>query len=339
MRKSLIITLSFLIIFSCSQNQKEPKLTYLDYSNRSDKLSGGVKVIPIKTPEGTFNVWTKRVGNNPTKKVLLLHGGPGANHEYFQAFDSYFPNESIEYYYYDQLGSAFSDKPKKESLWTIERFVDEVEQVRLALDLDSSNLIILGHSWGGILGIEYALKYQKNMKALIISNMVPSIPDYVKYANDVLAPKLDQEVLEKLRIYEAAEDYTNPEYLSLVQENYYPKHVLRMPLNEWPDPVKRSMAGINYDLYLKMQGPSEFGVVGDAILKDWDRKADLPKLTIPILTIGGAHDTMDPKQMEWMSTQVQNGKYLHCPNGSHWSMYDDQETYFNGLTSFINFLP
>ena len=339
MRKSLIIILSFLIIFSCSQNQKEPKSTYLDYSNRSDKLSGGVKVIPIKTPEGTFNVWTKRVGNNPTKKVLLLHGGPGANHEYFQAFDSYFPNESIEYYYYDQLGSAFSDKPKKESLWTIERFVDEVEQVRLALDLDSSNLIILGHSWGGILGIEYALKYQKNMKALIISNMVPSIPDYVKYANDVLAPKLDKEVLEKLRIYEAAEDYTNAEYLSLVQENYYPKHVLRMPLNEWPDPVKRSMAGINYDLYLKMQGPSEFGVVGDAILKDWDRKSDLSKLTIPILTIGGEYDTMDPKQMEWMSTQVQNGTYLHCPNGSHWSMYDDQETYFNGLTSFINFLP
>ena len=339
MRKSLIITLSLLIIFSCSQNQKESKSTYLDYSNRSDKLSGGVKVIPIKTPEGTFNVWTKRVGNNPTKKVLLLHGGPGANHEYFQAFDSYFPNESIEYYYYDQLGSAFSDKPKKESLWTIERFVDEVEQVRLALDLDSSNLIILGHSWGGILGIEYALKYQKNMKALIISNMVPSIPDYVKYANDVLAPKLDQEVLKKLRIYEAAEDYTNPEYLSLIQENYYPKHVLRMPLNEWPDPVNRSMAGINYDLYLKMQGPSEFGVVGDAILKDWDRKADLPKLTIPTLTIGGEYDTMDPKQMEWMSTQVQNGKYLHCPNGSHWSMYDDQETYFNGLTAFINSLP
>ena len=112
-----------------------------------------------------------------------------------------------------------------------------------------------------------------------------------------------------------------------------------MPLIEWPDPVNRSMEGINYDLYLKMQGPSEFGIVGDAILKDWNRKADLPKLTIPILTIGGAHDTMDPKQMEWMSTQVQNGTYLHCPNGSHFSMYDDQETYFNGLTAFINSLP
>jgi proline iminopeptidase len=339
MKKIILLILNIVIFISCSQNQKESKSTYLDSSNRSDKLSGGVKVIPIKTPEGTFNIWTKRVGNNPSKKVLLLHGGPGANHEYFQAIDSYFPNESIEYYYYDQLGSAFSDKPKKESLWTIERFVDEVEQVRLALALDSSNLIILGHSWGGILGIEYALKYQKNIKALIISNMVPSIPDYVKYANDVLATELDQEVLKKLRVYEASEDYTNPEYLRLIHENYYPKHVLRMPLNEWPDPVKRSMEGINYDLYLKMQGPSEFGIVGDVILKDWNRKADLPKLTIPILTIGGAHDTMDPKQMEWMSTQVQNGTYLHCPNGSHFSMYDDQETYFNGLTAFINSLP
>lgn len=296
-------------------------------------------MIEIETPSGKFNVWTKRVGNNPTKKVLLLHGGPGANHEYFQAIDSYFPKESIEYYYYDQLGSSFSDKPKDESLWTIERFVDEVEQVRLALGLDENNFIILGHSWGGILGLEYALKHQNRMKALIISNMVPSIPDYIKYANDVLAPKLDPSVLKKIREYENAGDYTNTEYLGLIEEHYYPKHVLRMPLEEWPNPVTRSLAGLNYEIYLKMQGPSEFGVVGDALLKDWDRKNDLKNLKIPVLTIGGQYDTMDPKQMEWMSTEVQNGTYLHCPNGSHWSMYDDQETYFNGVTGYINSLP
>ena len=296
-------------------------------------------MIEIKTPSGKFSVWTKRVGNNPTKKVLLLHGGPGANHEYFQAIDSYFPKESIEYYYYDQLGSSFSDKPKDESLWTIERFVDEVEQVRLALGLDENNFIILGHSWGGILGLEYALKHQNRMKALIISNMVPSIPDYIKYANDVLAPKLDPSVLKKIREYENAGDYTNTEYLGLIEEHYYPKHVLRMPLEEWPNPVTRSLAGLNYEIYLKMQGPSEFGVVGDALLKDWDRKNDLKNLKIPVLTIGGQYDTMDPKQMEWMSTEVQNGTYLHCPNGSHWSMYDDQETYFNGVTGYINSLP
>ena len=296
-------------------------------------------MIEIETPSGKFNVWTKRVGNNPTKKVLLLHGGPGANHEYFQAIDSYFPKESIEYYYYDQLGSSFSDKPKDESLWTIERFVDEVEQVRLALGLDENNFIILGHSWGGILGLEYALKHQNRMKALIISNMVPSIPDYIKYANDVLAPKLDPSVLKKIREFENAGDYTNTEYLGLIEEHYYPKHVLRMPLEEWPNPVTRSLAGLNYEIYLKMQGPSEFGVVGDALLKEWDRKNDLKNLKIPVLTIGGQHDTMDPKQMEWMSTEVQNGTYLHCPNGSHWSMYDDQETYFNGVTGYINSLP
>ena len=337
MFKKILFLLSLLTI-SCGQNLDSTN-KYLDYSSKDDKLSGGVKMIEIETPSGKFNVWTKRVGNNPTKKVLLLHGGPGANHEYFQAIDSYFPKESIEYYYYDQLGSSFSDKPKDQSLWTIERFVDEVEQVRLALGLDENNFIILGHSWGGILGLEYALKHQNRMKALIISNMVPSIPDYIKYANDVLAPKLDPSVLKKIREYENAGDYTNNEYLGLIEEHYYPKHVLRMPLEEWPNPVTRSLAGLNYEIYLKMQGPSEFGVVGDALLKDWDRKNDLKNLKIPVLTIGGQYDTMDPKQMEWMSTEVQNGTYLHCPNGSHWSMYDDQETYFNGVTGYINSLP
>ena len=337
MFKKILFLLSLLTI-SCGQNLDSTN-KYLDYSSKDDKLSGGVKMIEIETPSGKFNVWTKRVGNNPTKKVLLLHGGPGANHEYFQAIDSYFPKESIEYYYYDQLGSSFSDKPKDQSLWTIDRFVDEVEQVRLALGLDENNFIILGHSWGGILGLEYALKHQNRMKALIISNMVPSIPDYIKYANDVLAPKLDPSVLKKIREYENAGDYTNTEYLGLIEEHYYPKHVLRMPLEEWPNPVTRSLAGLNYEIYLKMQGPSEFGVVGDALLKDWDRKNDLKNLKIPVLTIGGQYDTMDPKQMEWMSTEVQNGTYLHCPNGSHWSMYDDQETYFNGVTEYINSLP
>ena len=334
--KNLLLLISICLLSCKSPNKSN---SYLDYSGRSDKLSGGVKIIPINTPTGKFNVWTKRIGNNSSKKVLLLHGGPGANHEYFQAIESFFPKESIEFYYYDQLGSEFSDKPKDESLWTIERFVDEVEQVRQALKLNSENFIILGHSWGGILGIEYALKYQKNLKALVISNMVPSIPDYIDYANNVLAPKLDPEVLKKIRKYESAEDYTNPEYLSLIENHYYPKHVLRMPLENWPNPVLRSLTKLNYDIYLRMQGPSEFGVVGDALLKDWDRKNDLKKLKIPVLTIGGEHDTMDPKQMEWMSKEVQNGTYLYCPKGSHWSMYDDQETYFNGVTDFINALP
>ena len=295
-----------------------------------------IKIIKISTEYGNFNVWTKKVGNNPTKKVLLLHGGPGANHQYFKGFESYFPGEEIEFYYYDQLGSTLSDNPQIEELWSIEHYVEEVEQVRKALGLNKDNFIVLGHSWGGILGIEYALKYQKNLKALIVSNMVPSVPDYNSYAKNVLALKLDPEVLKEIRVYEAVEDYTNERYLKLIHDNYYPKHVLRIPAEDWPEDVSNAFAEINFPIYLKMQGPSEFGIVGDASLKNWDVTSDLNKIEIPFLSVGAEHDTMDPKQMEWMADQVQNGSYLHCPNGSHMAMWDDTENYFRGLINFIN---
>ena len=144
-----------LILAACSAPEAPVNVeesNYLNYSQRDDKWTGGVKVIPVETEIGTFNVWTKRVGNNPDMKVLLLHGGPGATHEYFESADSYFPNAEVEYYYYDQLGSGNSDNPEDERLWDLERFVDEVEQVRIALGLDASNFVLLGHSWGGILG-------------------------------------------------------------------------------------------------------------------------------------------------------------------------------------------
>ena len=178
-----------LILAACSAPEAPVNVeesNYLNYSQRDDKWTGGVKVIPVETELGTFNVWTKRVGNNPDMKVLLLHGGPGATHEYFESADSYFPNAEVEYYYYDQLGSGNSDNPEDERLWDLERFVDEVEQVRIALGLDASNFVLLGHSWGGILGMEYALKYQENLKGLVISNMVASAPEYMKYAQEVL---------------------------------------------------------------------------------------------------------------------------------------------------------
>ena len=308
---------------------------YHDTTGRTDIFAGGIQMIPIQTVKGTFNVWTKRVGNNPKTKVLLLHGGPGATHEYFECFDSFFPQEGFEYYYYDQLGSAYSDNPNDSSLWNIDRFVEEVETVRKALKMDSSNFILLGHSWGGILATEYALKYQRNLKGLVISNMVPSVPEYNAYANNVLAPMLPKDILAKIRSYEAKGDYTNPTYLQLIADNYYPEHVLRMPPATWPDPVKRAFAKMNYPLYLQMQGPSEFGIVGNASLKNWDRKPDLNKIKVPVLSIGGEYDTMDPKAMEEIAKLVQNGQYLYCSKGSHMSMYDDQQTYFTGLIKFI----
>ena len=316
--------------------QTDPAVNYFDTTGRDDVLAGGVRMIPITTPAGEFKVWTKRVGNNPRKKVLLLHGGPGANHAYFEAFDSYFPGEQIEYYYYDQLESTHSDQPGDSTLWTIERFVDEVEQVRQALGLDSSNFYLLGHSWGGILAIEYALAHQGKLKGLIISNMMASIPAYNRYAEEVLAPQMPAEVVAEIKALEAAEDYGDPRYEELVMSNFYTDHVLRMPLEEWPEPVLRGFGGLNYDIYLAMQGPSEFGIREGAVLEDWDRFEDLRNIEVPTLTIGARYDTMDPEYMKRMADQLPAGSYLYLPQGSHMAFYDDQQRYMRGVIDFIH---
>ncbi|WP_426092753.1 proline iminopeptidase-family hydrolase [Flavobacterium sp. DSR3-2] len=336
--KVLICSVISVFIFSnCQEKSKEDsvKANYLDFSKRDDQLTGGIKMIPIKTPKGTFKVWTKRVGNNPKIKVLLLHGGPGLTHELYEAFDGYFPNESIEYIYYDQLGSYYSDQPNDNSLWTNDRFVEEVEQVRIALGLDSSNFYLMGQSWGGILAMEYALKYQKNLKGLIISNMMASAPAYNKYAEEVLGPKLPKAVFDQIKTFEKNKDYTNPKYTELLFKYYYTEHILRMPVDQWPESINRTFKHINPNVYVYMQGPSEFGITGNASLKNWDVTARLKTISVPTLVIGAKYDTMDPKHMEWMSKEVQNGSFLFCPNGSHLSQYDDPKTYFPGVIKFL----
>ena len=341
MKKILLFILAVFVLQSCAgqtetnQSANAPKATnaYLDYSGREDALSGGVRMIPISTPKGPFRVWTKRVGNNPTIKVLLLHGGPGVTHEYLEGLDSYFPAAGIEYYYYDQLGSYYSDQPKEPELWDLPRFVEEVEQVRQALKLDKNNFYLFGQSWGGVLAMEYALKYQQHLKGLIISNMMASGPAYNEYANKVLMPAMDQKVLAEIKQLEAKKDFENPRYMELLIPNHYVQHILRMPPDQWPDPVNRAFKHMNPAIYIPMQGPSELGLSGK--LLNWDRTSDLPKIAPPTLVIGAKYDTMDPAHMEMMAQKVQKGRYLFCPNGSHLALYDDQKVYVEGLIRFI----
>ena len=328
-----LVSLALCLLASVMSPAHAAPAAYFDSSGRDDVLSGGVKMIAIQTPKGAFRVWTKRVGNNPTIKVLLLHGGPGATHEYFEAFDSYFPKAGIEYYYYDQLGSAYSDQPDEATLWDLPRFVEEVEQVRKALKLDKNNFYLYGQSWGGILALEYALKYQQNLKGLIISNMVASIPAYNRYATQVLMPAMDQKALAEIKELEAKGRYDDPRYEELLMKHFYVDHILRMPQDQWPDPVTRAFAKINKKIYIPMQGPSEMGASGKLV--KWDRTADLPKITVPTLSIGAHYDTMEPAQMERIAKDVKKGRYLYCPKGSHLALYDDQQTYMAGLTKFI----
>jgi proline iminopeptidase len=248
--------------------------------------------------------------------------------------ENFFPQEGIELIYYDQLGCGISDNPNDTSLWDLPRYVEEVEQVRTALGLKKDNFYVLGHSWGGILAMEYALKYQANLKGLIISNMMASGPEYDKYAEEVLSKKLDPAVLKEVKDIEAKGDYANPRYMELLMPNFYAQFICRLPMETWPEPMTRSFGKMNQSLYVTMQGPSEFGLSGK--LEHWDVKARLPELTVPTLTIGATNDTMDPEHMKWMSTQVKNGNFLLCPNGSHMSMWDDQKTWMDGIIKFIN---
>ncbi len=332
--KRLLCALFVLAIISCNSNNNNKETVVAATDDLYKEIqTGGVKVIPIETPKGTFNVWTKRIGNNPKIKLLLLNGGPGASHEYFECFENFLLPEGVELIYYDQLGCGLSDNPKDTTMWDLGRFVEEVEQVRKALNLNKDNFYLLGHSWGGILAMQYALKYQDNLKGLIISNMMMSCPAYGKYAQEVLAPQFDPKVLDTIRQIEAKRDFQNPKYMELLMPHFYAKHICRIPLDQWPEPLNRGLSKMNQSLYVTMQGPSEFGIGGNLI--NWDVTKELPTIKTPTLTIGGKHDTMDPEHMKWVSTQVQNGRSITCPNGSHMSMYDDQKNYFPGLIQFI----
>jgi len=220
----------------------EASISYLDYRTPGDYQAGGVRLIDLD--EG-YRVWTKRIGNSPTK-VLLLHGGPAATHEYLECFESFFPQAGIEFYHYDQLGSYYSDQPEDLDLWTIARFVEEVEQVRKALGLNRDNFYLLGSSWGGMLAMEYALKYQDNLKGLIVCNMTADFGKYAAY-NAQLRAQLPSDVLETLERYESRGEYHDPDYQELVFAEYYNRHICRLP--EWPDPVLRAFKHTNQQLF------------------------------------------------------------------------------------------
>lgn len=333
MRFSFPFLALLLLIASCQSPAPQPQAqapdpcAYLQYTTNDAVQAGGIHMVKLK--EG-YQVWTKRIGNSPTMKVLLLHGGPAGTHELMIAFESFFPQANIELYQYDQLGSYHSDQPDDMSLWTIERFVEEVEQVRVDLGLDSTNFFLLGQSWGGILAMEYALKYQQHIKGLIISNMTADFDKYEAY-NNKLRGELPKDVLDTLAYYESLEQFQHPRYLDLMYSAFYKKHICR--LEPWPEPVDRSFSHFNQVVYEYMQGPSEF--VPGGILKGWSVWDRLKEITVPTLMIGAKHDSMNPAEMEEMSKLVQRGSYLYCPNGSHLCQWDDQKVYMEGVIKWI----
>ena len=333
-RPMLALASALILVTGCrnADTAEAPPTSYYDTDGHADAWAGGARLVPISTPKGEFHVWIKRVGNNPKLKLLLLHGGPGATHEYLEAFDSFLPKEGVEYYYYDQLGSGNSDAPKDDDLWTIPRFVSEVDQVRQAIGATKDNFCLYGQSWGGLLAIEYALAHQDQLKCLVISNMMASIPAYNAYADKVLKPQMDPTSLKLVQHLEAEHKTDDPRYMSVLIPQFYEKHILRRPAAEWPDGVNRAFARLNKHVYTLMQGPSELGASGR--LEKWNRFVDLKSIRVPTLVMSGRYDTMDPAHMAAMAKQLPRGE-LAATDGSHMALYDDQANYFAKLTAFL----
>lgn len=276
--------------------------------------------------DGGYRVWTRRVGHGPIT-LLLLHGGPGCTHEYFECFERWLSPDEYTFYYYDQLGSFYSDQPDDNSLWTVERFREEVEQVRAALGLEQ--FYLFGNSWGGMLGLEYALKYQQHLRGLIVSNMTASIASYMTYLGE-LRDRLAPEEVATMKRHEAEDTLDDPEYQQLLT-TLYNRHICR--LLPWPEPVQRMFRHLAAPVYNTMQGPNEFVVTGN--FRDWDRWDDLHRISVPTLLSVGRHDTMRPEDIEKMGVLMPNSRVSVCENGSHLSMWDDAETYFGALKRFL----
>jgi proline iminopeptidase len=300
-------------------------ITPADGLNPPGVRVAGIRMLPVVG--GKYKVWTKKVGSGDVK-VLLLHGGPGFSHDYLEAMESFLPQAGVEFYYYDQLGSNLSDQPDDPSLWTLPRFVEEVEEVRRGLGLEQ--FVLYGHSWGGLLGIEYALNYQQHLRGLVISNMTAGIQSYLK-RTQALKGLLTPPSRKRLDELKAKQDYDHPDYEKIMMEELYPKMICR--LSPWPEPVTRAFRYANLKIYNQMQGKSEFLVTGN--LKDWERWERLHEIRVKTLAIGADHDEMDPDDMRRIAATVQNGRFGLCPNGAHMDMWDDQETYFKHLLGFL----
>ncbi|OIL67782.1 proline iminopeptidase [Oenococcus oeni] len=281
----------------------------------------------IVTLSDGYHVWTRKEGEGPIK-ILLLHGGPGMTHEYLEPFSDFIKGKGIEIIYYDQLGSYNSDQPDDASLWNIPRFCEEVEEVRKAWGLD--NFYLYGQSWGGMLAMEYATRYQEHLEALIDSNMVDDMDDYASYVNK-LRDSMDPEDVSYMKKIEAEDKLDDPHYNDLVMKLY---HSCICRVNPWPDAVNRSFEHTNEQVYVTLQGPTEFTITGS--LGKWSIRDRLKDIKVPTLLLGGKYDSMNPDVIKDMAGRFLNATAHICPKGSHFSIFDDAEDYFGAIESFLN---
>jgi proline iminopeptidase len=317
----LLIPLSLLFTF-IAKGQEKDSIYFVKQE------SAGVKKIVI---DNKFWVWTQKIGDGKIN-VLLLHGGPGQTHEYFEIFSKFLPSAGITIYYYDQFGSYYSQTPTQQqlndtSLWKMSRYVDEVEQVRKGLHLN--NLFVYGHSYGALLALAYTYKYSKHVQGLIFSDMNP---DQQSFGKDiVLASTKTDSILsftpsykELLQRKKNMQPYDTSLYEKAFEETFTRNFVIR--LDSLSDDLVRTKKHKNQQVAERI-GPSTFSL---------DYALMIKKITVPVFVMSGKYDfIIRPEETEALSKSFKNSKYYIVPNGGHICFVDDAENYFPALIKFI----
>jgi proline iminopeptidase len=274
----------------------------------------------IEVPGG--RVWYRDTGKGDGAPLLCLHGGPGASHHVLEPLEALASDRRV--IFYDQLGCGQSDRPDNPALWTADRFVEELAQVRAALGLEHPHLF--GSSWGGMLAMQYVLDRKPDLRSLILCGSPASMPRWVADCEELLAGQ-PAAVIKVIREHEAEGFTTCPEYQAAIL-GFYREHVCR--LNPWPGSLERSFAETGGPVYHTMNGPSEFSVTGN--LRNWDVTHRLGEIAIPTLLIGGRYDECRPDHLAEMHRRIPGSQLAIIEDASH-LCFAEQPAEFTALVS------
>jgi len=272
-------------------------------------------------------VWYRRLGDGDALPVLLLHGGPGAAHDYMLPLAERL-SEHRPAIVYDQLGCGRADRPDDTSLWTVDRSVTEVDQVRAALGLDRCHL--LGQSWGGWLAIDYMARGPVGVAGLVLASTSASIAQFVAGARRLIdaLPEPHRTALQELG---ARGEYDHPDYRAAEQE-FYRHHLCRM--NPWPEALVRSSDQMEGNqVYLTMNGPTEFDVIGR--LRTWDRTPDLGRIDVPTLVTCGRYDEITPACSETIAEGIPDARVVVFEESAHVAHLEEAEAYAGTVEEFL----
>jgi proline-specific peptidase len=277
------------------------------------------------------NVWYRIVGerDGPGRSPLLcLHGGPGATHDYFAPLED-MTATGRRVVLYDQLGWGNSDHVSEPSLWTVDLFLEELGAVREALQLERVHL--LGHSWGGMLALEYALTQPDGLTSLILADTTASTWEWLAETGRLIG-ELPPDVQEAIRVHEAKGTTDSPEYeeaCKAFSRRHGGGHIDPKP--EW---VKKAFAKLeNNEVYLTMWGPSEFCATGT--LKDWDVSGRLGEIHVPTLVITGRHDEATPALAETLQRGIAGSRCAIFEDSGHFPHIEETERYLAVLDRFL----